>query len=175
MLSHPLVSGVTLYNAGYRVVFEEWGICVTVTYRGKIVIEGKKCTKIGLWIVPIKNQANASKEAHFMHETDPNDTYVGVNKQVNDDMKAHSGASNLYMTNVIQTSSKGELANYHPQSLGSPTIWLMLNALKNYPTDLMSMPDMDKDLITKYVEPSTATAKGHMVRGRKNIRSTHSN
>ena len=38
----------------------------------------------------------------------------------------------------------------------------------------MSMPGMDKDLVTKYLEPSTATAKGHMVRVRKNIRSTHS-
>ena len=51
----------------------------------------------------------------------------------------------------------------------------MLNAVKNHPSELMSMPSMDKDLITKYLEPSTATAKGHMVRVRKHIRYTHSN
>ena len=34
------------------------------------------------------------------------------------------------MANAIQTSSKGELDNYHHRSLGSPTTWLMLNASK---------------------------------------------
>ena len=45
MSSHSLLFVVTLCNAGYRVVFEEWGIGVTVTYRGKIVMEGKKVHK----------------------------------------------------------------------------------------------------------------------------------
>ena len=49
----------------------------------------------------------------------------------------------------------------------------MLNALKNHPTELMSMPGMDKDLVAKYLEPSTATAKGHMVRVRKKILDLH--
>ena len=38
---------------------------------------------------------------------------------------------------------------------------------QNHPTELMSMPGMDRDLVTKYLEPSTATAKGHMFRVRK--------
>ena len=104
----------------------------------------------------------------FMHVNDPNDTYFGVNQQVNNDMKIH------FMGNAIQTSFKGELDDYHHQSLGSPTIWLMLNALKNYPTELISMPGMNKDLITRYFEPSTATAKGHMIRVQTYIRSIHS-
>ena len=82
MLSHSLVSVVTLCNAGYRVVSEEWGIDVTVTRRGTIVMEGKKCTKTGLWMVPIKDEANLSKRATFVHVNTPNDTYVGVNQQV---------------------------------------------------------------------------------------------
>ena len=45
---------------------------------------------------------------------------------------------------------------------------------QEHPSELMSIPGMYKHLITKYLEPSTATAKGHMVRVRKNIRSTHS-
>ena len=64
-------------------VFEEWGIGVIVTYRGKHVMEGKKCTKTGLWMVPIKDEANSSKRANFMHVKTPNDTYFGVNQQVN--------------------------------------------------------------------------------------------
>ena len=78
-----------------------------------------------------------------MHVKDPNDTHFGVNQQVNDEMKAHFGDNNHFMINTIQTSSKGELANYHHQSLGSPTTWAMLNALKNHPTELISMPGME--------------------------------
>ena len=82
---------------------------------------------------------------------------------MNDEMKAHFSGSNHFMANVVQTSSKGELANYHHQSLGSPTTWSMLNTLKNHPAELISMPGMNKDLIARYLEPPTATAKGHMV------------
>ena len=84
-------------------------------------MEGKKCTKTGLWMVPIKNGGNSSERANFMRESNPNDTPFGVNKQVTDDTKAQFGGSNHFMVNAIQTSSRGELANYHHQSLGSPT------------------------------------------------------
>ena len=50
----------------------------------------------------------------------------------------------------------------------------MLNALKNHPDELLTMPGMNRELVTKYLEPSTATAKGHMVPSRKNTNSTHS-
>ena len=113
-------------------------------------MEGKKCTKTGLWMIPIKDEANSSELKNFMHVNNPNDTHIGVNQQVNDDMKAHLGGSNHFMTNAIQTSSKGELANCHHQSLGSPTTWSMLNALENHPSELMSMPGVDKDLITTW-------------------------
>ena len=33
---------------------------------------------------------------------------------------------------------------------------------------------MHQELVTKYLEPSTTTAKGHMVRVRNNIQLTHS-
>ena len=61
MSSYSRVSIVTLCNAGCRVVFKEWGIGVTVTYRGKFVMKGKKCTKTGVLMVPIKDEANSSK------------------------------------------------------------------------------------------------------------------
>ena len=62
---------------------------------------GKKCTKTGLWMVPIKDKANSSERANFMHVTTPNDTYFGVNQQVNDDIKAHFGGNNHFMANAI--------------------------------------------------------------------------
>jgi hypothetical protein len=86
---------------------------------------------------------------------------------VNDDMRAHFGGSTQFIANVIHTSPKGELAS-------SPATGSMLNTLKDYPAELMSMPGMNKDLITRYVEPSRATTKKHMARVRKNMRSIHS-
>ena len=64
-------------------------------------MEGKKCTKTGLWMVPIKDEANSNKRANFMHVNNPNDTHFGVNQQVNDDMKAHFGGSNYFTVNAI--------------------------------------------------------------------------
>ena len=94
---------------------------------------------------------------------------------MNDDTKSHFGGSIHFRANTSQTSFKGELATYHHQLLGSPTTRSILNVLEHYPAELMSMPGINKDLITRYLEPSAVIAKGHMVRVRKNIRSTHSN
>ena len=47
--------------------------------------------------------------------------------------------------------------------------------IKNHPAEFMSMSGMVKDLINKYLYPSTATDNGHIARVRNNIPSTHSN
>jgi hypothetical protein len=39
----------------------------------------------------------------------------------------------------------------------------MPNVPKTHPEELMSMPGMNKELLIRYLEPSTATVKGHMV------------
>ena len=117
-------------------------------------------------MVPVTNKASSNKQVHFMDKNGPNVTNIGVNQQVNDRITRHVGDGAHFMANTIQTSSKGELANYYHQSLGSPTMWSILNIFENHPAELMPMPGMDKDLITKYLKPSIAKAKGHMVRVR---------
>ena len=118
---------VTPCNAGYKVTFDKIG--VVVSYRGIVVMEGKKWTKTGLWMVPITNKASPYI-ANKIENVTPSVENVGVNQQVHQSTKAHFGSETHCITNAIQTSSKGELANYHHQSLGSPTTWSMLNALK---------------------------------------------
>ena len=86
-------------------------------------------------VVLIKDKVYAGKRAHFMHKNEPNDLYFSVNHQVNDDMKAHFGGSTHFMANIIQTSSKGGVAKYHYQLLGSPTPWPMMNTLKRHPAE----------------------------------------
>ena len=48
---HSLLSIVDLCNAECEVIFTKIGC--TVKYRGRIVLQGAKCTKSGLWMVPI--------------------------------------------------------------------------------------------------------------------------
>ena len=45
ILAYSLMSVVTLCNSGCKIVFEAWGIGVTVTYSGTIVLEGKSVQK----------------------------------------------------------------------------------------------------------------------------------
>ncbi len=51
LASHSLISIVTLCNAGCNVVFTKIGC--TITYCGKIILCGSKCTRTGLWMIPL--------------------------------------------------------------------------------------------------------------------------
>ncbi|KAL7527446.1 hypothetical protein ACHAXR_001968, partial [Thalassiosira sp. AJA248-18] len=76
-------------------------------------------------------------------------------------------------SNVIETSTKSELAQYLHQSLCSPPKTTLLAAIKN--NQLQSFPGLTYELISKHLPPSTATDKGHLHRIRQGIRSTRSN
>ena len=71
-----------------------------------------------------------------------------------------------------QTTSKAELAQFHHQSLFSPSVATLHKAIKN--NQLQSFPDLDQELL-KHLPTSTTTLKGHMKKkNRKGIRSTRS-
>ena len=53
LASHSLLLVVKLCNAGCEVTFNKIG-CI-VKYRGNIVLAGNKCTKTGLWMVPVSD------------------------------------------------------------------------------------------------------------------------
>jgi hypothetical protein len=52
LASHSLLSVVTMCNAGCTVTFTK--INCTIVYRGWTIVCGHKCTKTGLWMVPLK-------------------------------------------------------------------------------------------------------------------------
>ena len=76
------------------------------------------------------------------------------------------------MVTTLSTTSNEELAKYHHQSLGSPPTSTMLHVLTKHPKELMTFPSFTRKLLNKFLPPSTATAKGHMIRTRKGLRST---
>ena len=66
--SHSLISVVTLCNAGCEVLFTK--INVTVKYRGTTILTGSKCTRTGLWMVPLNKPT--INTANLLCETPPN-------------------------------------------------------------------------------------------------------
>ena len=105
LASHSLVSVVTLCNAGCEVTFTKIG--VTVRYNGKIVLRGNKCTRTGLWMVPI------------IPTMYPTSTHSPTSQQTpTAATTAEHQATN--MVHTLETSSKEELAKFHHQTIGSP-------------------------------------------------------
>ena len=157
---HSLISIVRLCNAGCEVKFTK--IECIVTYRGCEVLRGKKCLRTGLWMV------------HLNPSVPENDT-ESVLPPAQDVIQPSLQANHMqeYAANVIPTSSKAELAMYYHQILCSPPASTMIKAIKN--NQLRSFPGLTIELITKHLPPSTATEKGHMIRTRQGVRSTHSN
>ena len=58
-----------------------------------------------------------------------------------------------------QTTSGAKLAQFHHQSLFSPSVATLQKAIKN--NKLQSFPSLDQELL-KHLPTSTATLKGHM-------------
>ena len=156
MSAYSLVSVVTLCNAGCRVIFDMIG--VTVTHRGRLVMEGRKCTRTGLWMVPISRTATEkggrTPTITPINNSTPNEQH-GNATWYQDTVHSH------FAGNIIQTSSKAELAAYHHQSLGSPPMSTLLLVLKNHPNLFFTFPGLTYELINKHLPPSSATAKGH--------------
>ena len=147
LASHSLVSVVKLCNAGCRVVIND--IACEIYYRGKPVIQCSKCIQTGLWMIPLVPDTEQG-------ESKPNGPQDGASHQ------AH---------HVHQSSTKAETAQFYHQSLFSPPAVTLLKAVNN--DQLNSFPGLVPALL-KHLSPSTVTAKRHMHKNRKGLRSTTS-
>jgi hypothetical protein len=81
----------------------------------------------------------------------------------------HDGVNLASFTHSVRTQSNG--IKFAHQSLCNPKISTLLKAVRK--GFLKGCPNMTKKLILKYLNPSPATAKGHMKRPRHGIQSTH--
>ena len=153
MNSHALISVVKLCNAGCTVIFTK--INCIVTYRGRIVLEGLKCNRTGLWMIPLSQSITPTDLT--MEAANTATTFT------------RSTVLNL-ASNIVETSSREELAMFYHQIMGSPPKSTLLKAIKN--NQLQSFPGLTYGLIKNHLPPSTATHKGHMTRKRKGVQST---
>ena len=144
---------VKLCNAGCEVIFTKVG-CI-VKYRGHTVLKGHKCTRTGLWMVPLSpnsKQENISMEATKTATIPTSPSVLNI------------------ASNIVETSNKEEIAMFYHQIMESPPKSALLKAIRN--DQLKSFPGLTYNLINKHLPPSVATHKGHMVRQRKGTRST---
>jgi hypothetical protein len=137
-----------LCNAGCVVIFHKDR--VEVQYKGKIILVGPRNMSTDLWTLPIKQPVVPTRAL--------------IPSEAHDAMPTAIAA----FTHSVRT--RVNAVRFAHQSLGNPKISTLLKAVRR--GFLRGCPYMTEKLILKYLNPSPATAKGHMKRPRQGIRST---
>ena len=131
-----------LCNAGCIVVFHN--DCVEVRYKGKIILVGQRNASTDLWTLPIAPKLHTGR------------TPITVPSDAHDAMPTAIAA----FTHSVRT--RVNAVRFAHQSLGNPKISTLFKAVRR--GFLKGCPNMMEKLILKYLNPSPATAKGHMKR-----------
>ncbi len=117
---HSLLLVVTMCNAECNVTFTKIGC--TISYRGRTIICGRKCTRTGLWMIPLANSITT-----LPHSTsDPTPVAMAVH--------------------INTMSSVAEYARYVHQCLCSPPATTLLQALEKS-AELKTIPGLTAALI----------------------------
>ena len=146
-----------LCKAGCRVIFDD-NKC-DVEFNGNVILRGFKDPTTELWTLPI---------TPARMQPIPPQLATCVNRAPHPGTTLHNGVQMASFTHSIRTRANG--VKFAHQSLCSPPISTLLKAVRK--GFLKGCPNMTKKLILKYLNPSPATAKGHMKRARHGIKST---
>ena len=93
-----------------------------------------------------------------MHANGTLDDAANEHSGIPDSSKKLNPVQNV-ANHAQQTTSRAKLAQFHHQSLFSPSVATLQKAIKN--NQLQSFPGLDQELL-KHLPTSTATLKGHM-------------
>jgi hypothetical protein len=145
-------------EAGCKVRFNKFKC--TIWYDNKIILEGGKDMSTDLWTLPIGSSGMTS---HHDANVIPPAAPVIAN--------AHVHFAKTQIAFFIHTvRSKANSIRFTHQSLCSPCILTLLKAIcHGY---LNGCPNLTVKGVTKYLNPSPASAKDHMKRPRHGIHST---
>jgi hypothetical protein len=154
-LTIALLIGIrVLCDAGCTMVFTKAKF--VVIYNGKIILRGYKDPSTDLWTLPIDATAEDTKGKVGT----PHKTTSVIDNSERIDLKT--------FTHSVRTRANSVM--FAHQSLCNPKISMLLKATRR--GFVRGCPNMSKQLILKYLNPSPATAKGHMKQPRHGIRST---
>ena len=184
-----------LTAAGCTVKFDN-GKCV-VKYSGKIILTGMKDPTTDLWTLPIVGSAGKTSPTDTHVEQDAFDNLrdefmeranaacttttsslavplsastqaYGTEETVKYTQPTHPSDEFGFFTHTIQT--KANSIKFAHQLMCSPKISTILKAIRRDFLD--RCPNLSAKGVTRYLNPSPATAKGHMKRPHQGIRST---
>ncbi len=149
-----LLMGIrVLCKAGCKVIFTDTKC--EVKYKNKVILNGIKDPTTDLWTLPITPTEIKATGSH------------DLGKDQGDHKNPHPVNWAAFAHSVRTRANAVKFAH---QSMCNPTISSLMKALKK--GFLKGCPDLSKELVTKYLNPSPATAKGHMKRPKKGIWST---
>jgi hypothetical protein len=157
-LSIALLFGIRiLTEVGCDVTFTK-GDCI-VTYNGKVILRGEKDPSTDLWTLLLGSHDMTSQHAM---STLPLEALDFANAH------ARPTVQIAFFAHTVQT--KANSICFAHQSLCSPHISTLLKAIKH--GYLKGYPNLTAHGVNKYLNPSPATAKGHMKCLRQGICST---
>jgi hypothetical protein len=167
-----------LCKVGCRVVFTD--TACYVKYNGKIILRGTKDPNTDLWVLPLTPKAIHANQMKLW-------TSQGIDVKISPNIQSRAGpgmarapqstkhvtlnAAVAMFTHSVRT--RANTVEFGHQAMCNPKISSLLKALRK--GFLKGCPNLSEELVTKYLNPSPATAKGHMKRPRKGIRSTSKN
>ena len=146
---YSLVSVVVLCNAGCDVMFTK--IDVTVKYRGRVTLTGRKCTRTGLWMAPLQDASSHDGNSTSIRSITnvsgtPPKTHTGHTHNSHTNNESFGRQRTSHQANaLIPTSTKAELARYYHQCMGSPPKSALLRTLRNHPKELETFPGLNKN------------------------------
>jgi hypothetical protein len=153
-----------LCKAGCTVVFDDKKC--DVVFDGNVILRGFKDPSTDLWTLPIGQNVRTTPGPNILSRPGP---CFGRAPHVNDpSASATPAVAVATFTHSVRT--RANAIKFAHQSLCSPKISTLLKAVRR--GFLKGCPNLSETLILKYLNPSAATAKGHMKRPRHGIRST---
>ena len=129
LASHSLLSIIQLCNTGCEVGITK--IACTVCYRGRLILQGQKCSRTGLWMVPLETRPSKLN-------TGPSITPPAQPSRTAQPMRDHLERANgdqEIAANIIPTRTKEELAIYFHQCLCSTPKSSLLKEIRNKQLD----------------------------------------
>jgi hypothetical protein len=125
---------------------------VNIIHNDTILLTGNRDRRNGLWRLPLETPHVTNLRHTIPHA--PPTTCI----------------PNEHCNNAYQTQSIPDLINYLHAAAFSPAVSTWIHAIQN--GFFQSWPGLTSAAVRKHLQPSEATAKGHLDQTRKNIRST---
>ncbi len=155
---HHILFGIqALTEVGCEVAFDKHK-CI-VWYNGKIILSRGKDPAMDPWTLPLGSTGTSSHHK---------DVVIPPTAPVVANARANLTTQIAFFTHTLQ--NKENSICFAHQSLCNPHILTLLKAIwRGY---LKGCPNLTAKGVTKYLNPSPATAKGHMKQPHQGIRST---